>query len=185
MAVSGIISVSGKPGLYKVISQTKNGLIAESLIDAKRMPVYASQKVSALEEISIYTYEDDIPLTEVFDKLYEKTAGKKALDHKSDPEELRTFLASVVENFDQERVYNSDLKKLFQWFNLLVDKGLLKPEEKEKEKGEGEAKEKPKAKKAPAATKTKKAAVQKKPTPKASGAKAQAKSTPRKVGGGK
>jgi hypothetical protein len=187
MAVSGIISVSGKPGLYKVISQTKNGLIAESLIDAKRIPVYASQKVSALEEISIYTYEDDIPLTEVFEKIYEKTGGKPALDHKSDAKDLRTFLAEVIENFDQERVYNSDLKKLFQWFNLLIDKGLLTPEKKEDEADD--KKTAIKGKKATAkkttTTKPKKATTMKKPTPKASAAKSQAKSTPRKVGGGK
>ena len=188
MSVSGIISVAGKPGLYKIVTQTKNGLIAESLTDSKRMPVYASQKVSALEEISIYTYEDDIPLPEVLEKIYAKTGGKEAIDHQADPAKLREFLASTIENFDQERVYNSDLKKLFQWFNILVKNDLLKPEKKEKEeKDTGDTKKaagKPAAKKATTAKKSPKPTV-KKAVPKSSAAKGAAKPTPRKVGGGK
>lgn len=185
MNLESIISITGKGGLYKVLSQTKNGLIVESIEDGKRLPVYASEKVSALTDISIYTNDGDMPLHEVYEKIYKKTVGKAAVDHKAKPEELRSFLESVVKNFDQERVYNSDLKKLFQWFNLLVEKGLLVPEKKEaKPKKEGADEKDATTKKAPA----KKAVTAKKPTaknttPKTSGAKGGAKAaTPSKKG---
>lgn len=131
MDITSIISITGKPGLHKIVSQTKNGLIAESIEDGKRFPVYASEKVSAIEDISIYTTSDDMPLTEVYKKMLEKTNGKAAIDHKSSPAELKNYLKEVVD-FDEERVYNSDLKKLFQWFNILVNKGLLKETKEEK-----------------------------------------------------
>lgn len=151
MSLETIISITGKPGLYQIVSQIKNGLIVESITEKKRMPVYASDKVSSLNDISIYTYSGDLPLKEVYDKMAKHTDGKVAPDHKSSPEELRSFLEAVIEDFDQERVYNSDLKKLFQWFNILVEHDLLKEEKKEEVKEEKE--EKPKKKKAPAAEK--------------------------------
>jgi len=114
MSLQSIISITGKPGLFKVITQTKNGLVVESLMDQKRTPVHATEKVSALEDISIYTYSDDMPLVEVYTKMYEKTGGKETISHKSKPEELRSYLQSVVEDFDQERVYNSDLLNIWQ-----------------------------------------------------------------------
>ncbi|MCB9361128.1 MAG: DUF5606 domain-containing protein [Flavobacteriales bacterium] len=174
MNLKSIISITGKPGLYSVVSQTKNGLIVESVGEGKRLPVYASDKVSALEDISIYTMKEDMPLSEVYTKVFESTKGKEAIDHKSKPEELRAYLGKIID-FDQERVYNSDLKKLFQWFNLLVKADLLKPEEKEEKKAEKKA-----AKKAPA----KKAAAKKTTTAKKPAAKtASAKATPKKAGG--
>lgn len=178
MALETIISITGKPGLYKILSQIKNGLIVESLTDNKRMPVYASEKVSALNDISIYTYTADIPLKEVYEKMFEKTGGKEAISHKSKPEELRSFLEQVVEDFDQDRVYNSDLKKLFQWFNLLVVNGILVDTKEEEEKPKKETTKKTAAKK-PAAKKP----VAKKTAPKTSGAKGGAKAaTPSKKG---
>lgn len=133
MNLSGILSIAGYPGLFKMVSQMKGGLVVESLLDGKRMPAYATQKILALEDISIYTDEDDVPLAEIFGLLFKKTGGKVALDPKKDSvKELGDFLASVLPNYDRERVFNSDLKKLFQWFNLLVEKGLLKPKEEEK-----------------------------------------------------
>ncbi len=172
MNLKSIISVTGKPGLFKVVSQTKNGLIVESITDKKRLPVYSSDKVSALEDISIYTTDGDVLLSEVYDKIFDKTEGKKAIDHKSSPEKLRNYLQEIVANFDQERVYNSDLKKLFQWFNALIDADLLKP-----------AKEKKETKPKVAKPKTTKKPVAKKTTPKTSGAKGGAKTaTPSKKG---
>ena len=165
MNLESIISITGKPGLYKVVSQTKNGLIVEAIADGKRTPVHATEKVSALTDISIYTYEGDIPLLDIYEKLYKHTGGKAAVNHKAKPEELRAAMKEVVEDFDQERVYNSDLKKLFQWFNALVAADLLKPVKKEAEK-KASAKKAPVKKAAP-----KKKAVAKKPTPKTSGAK--------------
>ena len=139
----------------------KTGLVVESLLDGKRMPAYTSQKMLALEDISIYTDADDVPLGEVFGLLLKKTAGKAALDpKKASLKELSDFLASVLPNYDKERVYNSDLKKLFVWFNLLAEKGLLKEKEAKKEvKAEKPAKEK-------ATTKTAKSEKAETPKPK-------------------
>ena len=133
MNLKSIISVTGKPGLYKIVSQTKNGFVVESLVDSKKVPVYASDKVSALEDISIYTTTEDMPLIEVYAKLYESTKGAEAIDHNAKPDELRVFLAKVAP-FDQERVYNSDLKKLFLWFNILVKSDFIKNQEAEEKK---------------------------------------------------
>ena len=182
MNLQSIISITGKPGLFKVITQTKNGLIVESIIDKRRMPVYSSEKVSPLEDISIYTNEGDLPLAEVYEKFYKKTAGKKTIDHKSDPEKLRSYLKELVTDYDEDRVYNSDLKKMFQWFNILIDADLLKPEKKEESKKDKDADAKPATK--TKAKSTKKAAPKaKKPTPKTSGAKGGAKTaTPSKKG---
>ncbi|MBL4669318.1 MAG: DUF5606 domain-containing protein [Flavobacteriales bacterium] len=152
MNLESIISVTGKPGLYKVISQIKNGLIVESLLEKKRMPIHATDKVSALSDISIYTNDGDMPLSEIYEVIYKKTGGKAAVSHKEKPEEIRTYMKEVMPNYDEDRVYNSDLKKLFQWFNLLAENGLLIPEKEEK----GDKKEKTKA-----ATKSKKTAPKK------------------------
>ncbi|MDF1673015.1 MAG: DUF5606 domain-containing protein [Vicingaceae bacterium] len=178
MALETIISITGKPGLYKILSQIKNGLIVESLVDKKRLPVYASEKVSALNDISIYTYTSDVPLKEVYEKLFEKTGGKEAINHKAKPEELRAYLKEVIEDFDEERVYHSDLKKLFQWFNLLVSNGILIDAKKEETVAKKATAKKPAAKKAPA-----KKPVAKKSAPKTSGAKGGGKTaTPSKKG---
>lgn len=133
MSLSGIISVSGLPGLHKILSHTKNGLIVESLEDEKRRPIYASQKVSALEDISIYTTKDDVPLIDVFKLMLAKEKGKAALDHKKPSDELRAYLSDILKDIDHDKVYNSDIAKVFQWYNILVDKDLLKEDEKEKE----------------------------------------------------
>jgi hypothetical protein len=132
MDLSGILAIAGYPGLYKMVGQMKSGLLVESLIDGKRMPAYATHKILALEDISIYTEEDDVPLAEVFGLLAEKNSGKPSLNpKKSKVEELQEALAEALPDYDRERVYTSDLKKLFQWYNLLAEKGLLKEEEKE------------------------------------------------------
>lgn len=120
-----ILSVSGKPGLYKLISQGKNMFIAESLIDKKRIPVYARDKVVSLGDIAIYTDEDDIPLIDVFKLIKEKEAGKEIEYSPSiQPAELRTYLESVLPNFDKDRVYPTDIKKLMAWYNLLIKNGI-------------------------------------------------------------
>ena len=151
MNLESIISVTGKPGLYKVLSQIKNGLIVESLVDGKRTPIHATDKVSALSDISIYTNDGDMPLEEIYEVIFKKTGGKSAVDHKAKPEELKKFMADVVPNYDADRVYNSDLKKMFQWFNVLAEKGLLVPAKAEKgdKKGAAKTEAKPKKKVAP------------------------------------
>lgn len=125
MNLKGIVSISGRPGVFKIISQGKNSAIVESLLDQKRSPIFASEKMSAIEEISIYTLDEDIKLTIVFEKLLAKHAGKESISHKADEAELRANFSDLLPNYDIERVYLSDIKKVFQWYNLLVNKGLL------------------------------------------------------------
>lgn len=173
MDLTGIISISGKPGLYKIVSQTRGGLIVESLQDAKRTAVHGSERVSSLEDISIYTYEEDLLLSEVFAKMLKASDSKEVLSHKSKTEELKEFLLSVLPNYDQERVYTSDIKKLIQWYNILIKKGLLKAEENTKEKKETKKKSVKEGEKKPKTT-AKKTAPKKqgaKPTKKASNSK--------------
>jgi hypothetical protein len=155
MDLSKILAIGGYPGLFKMVSQMKTGIVVESIVDGKRMAAYTTQKILALEDISIYTDADDVPLGEVFGLLFKKTSGKAGPDaQKASIKELSEFLASVLPNYDKARVYNSDLKKLFVWFNLLAEKGLLKEKEvKKEEKPEKPAKEKAAAK----ATKAEKA----------------------------
>ncbi|XOV68324.1 MAG: DUF5606 domain-containing protein [Fluviicola sp.] len=125
MDLSGIISISGRPGLYKVIAQGKNNIIVESLMDKKRFPAYSSDRISALEDISIYTIDDDKPLKEIFADIYEKQEGKEGPSHKSDIGELTAYFTDILPDYDEERVYASDIKKLFQWYNLLLKSGAL------------------------------------------------------------
>lgn len=129
MNLTGIISISGKPGLFKIVAQGKNNIIVESLIDSKKSPAYSTDRISALEDISIYTYEEDIPLKDVFGALYEKEDGKKTISHKESLNKLTAYLLEVLPNYDEDRVYPSDIKKLFQWYNLLHDAGVLNLEE--------------------------------------------------------
>ena len=124
MEFSKIISVTGKPGLFQVISQSKNAIIAESLTDKKRLAINATQNVSLLENIAIYTYEEDMPLLNVFKAISEKTEGEKALSHKESGNKLTSFFTEVLPNYDDERVYTSNIKKVIQWFNLLIESGF-------------------------------------------------------------
>jgi len=135
MNLSGIISISGQSGLFKIISQTKTGIIVEPLGGGRRFPVHGAQRVSSLEDISIYTLEEDIPLAEVFDAIFKTLKGKEAISPKSSADELRSFMEECLPNYDEERVYNSDIKKVAQWYNLLLSEGLFEQkEEKKKEK---------------------------------------------------
>lgn len=131
-----ILSVTGKPGLFKLISSGKNMVIVESLIDKKRMPIYARDKVVSLGDIAMYTDNDEVPLREVLIAMKKKENGVKAtIAPTSKPEELKAYLAEVLPDFDRERVYNTDIKKLINWYNLLIDSEIdfEKQEEEEKE----------------------------------------------------
>ncbi|WP_300791880.1 DUF5606 domain-containing protein [uncultured Bacteroides sp.] len=121
-----ILAISGKPGLYKLISQGKNMLIVESVADRKRMPIYASDKVISLGDIAMYTDADEVPLSVVLEAVKTKEEGKEAsLDYKkASAEELGEFMAAVLPNYDRGRVHLSDIKKLIQWYNLLVSNGV-------------------------------------------------------------
>lgn len=119
-----ILSISGKPGLYELVSQGKNMLIVESLSEKKRLPAYANEKIISLADIAIFTDEDEVPLKTVFNSIKTKESGKEAsISPKSKPEELREYFATILPNFDRNRVYPSDIKKVITWYNLLVAAG--------------------------------------------------------------
>jgi hypothetical protein len=132
-----ILSVSGKPGLYKLISQGKNMFIAESLIDKKRIPVYSSDKVVSLGDIAIYTDNEEVPLANIFNTIKAKESGEKInQDPSAKPDELRNYFAEILPNFDRERVYPSDIKKMINWYNILINAGITLFEEEEEEEEE-------------------------------------------------
>lgn len=125
--IKRIVSISGKPGLYKLVSQGKNMLIVESLANGKRVPAYAHDKVISLGDVAIYTEGEDMPLAEVLEKIYNYTGGK-AVDVKSfaDDDAIRTYMGEILPEFDHERVYTNDIKKLFSWYNTLISAGITK-----------------------------------------------------------
>jgi len=120
MTLEKIVAITGKPGLYEIVSQTKGGLLVQSLIDKKRIPVNAMQNVSVLNDIAIYTYEDEMPLRDVLKNIAEKLDNKEALSHKESNDKLKAFFSDVLPNYDEERVYTSNIKKVVQWYNVLA-----------------------------------------------------------------
>lgn len=125
MDLSKILSISGKPGLYLILSQTKTGALVESLIDKKRFPVFINEKINTLSDISIFTTDEDVLLKDVLHAIYKKENGGPCIDSKSDPKELKAYMLEILPNFDQDRVYASDMKKLFSWYNLLQKENIL------------------------------------------------------------
>lgn len=120
-----ILSISGKPGLFKLISQSKNMFIVESLIDGKRKPSYSNEKVISLEDVAIFTDDGEVRLGNVFNLIKEKENGAKAsVDPKANPQVLRDYFATVLPNFDRDRVYPTDIKKMIVWYNLLIENGF-------------------------------------------------------------
>lgn len=124
MKLDKVLSISGKPGLYELKAQTRGGVLAESFIDGKKIPVSMRNNVSILSEIAIYTYTEEIPLREVFQKIYEKEEGKPSIDHKSSKKSLTDYFSEVLPEYDEDRVYPSDIKKIIQWYNLLIAKDI-------------------------------------------------------------
>ncbi len=136
MNLKDILSISGFSGLYKYISQGRQGIIVESFTDKKRTCIYTTHKVTTLEDIAIFTSDKEVPLAEIFKKIFEKENGKEAINHKSSDEELKNYMAGILPDYDRERVYVSDIKKVVTWYNILHKHDLLKfddEEEKEKE----------------------------------------------------
>ncbi len=123
--LSTILSISGKPGLYKKVAQAKNGVIVESLTDGKRFQAFAHDKVSSLDDISIFTESDDKSLKEILQKIREITDNGQAPDPKSDNQKLKEFFEKVMPDYDRERVYVSHIKKIYLWYNLLLEKNML------------------------------------------------------------
>lgn len=124
MEFNKIIAVTGKPGLFEVMSQTKTGIIVRSLVDNKRSPILSTHNVSLLENIAIFTYEEEVPLLTVFKSIFEKEAGKEALSHKESSAKLTAYFSEILPEFDKERVYTSNIKKIIQWYNALIVAGF-------------------------------------------------------------
>lgn len=139
MNLNKILAISGKPGLYHLESQTRTGFLATSLLDGKRISVGIRSNVSLLSEIAIYTLETEVPLREVFKNIKEKeNNGKTSISHKSDDVALEEYFFSVLPNYDENRVYVSDIKKVIQWYNLLLEKGYLEQTSEEENVSEKE-----------------------------------------------
>ncbi|MBU4538635.1 MAG: DUF5606 domain-containing protein [Weeksellaceae bacterium] len=188
MQLEKIISISGKPGLYKLISQLKSGFIIEDVLTKKKVSIGNTSQVSLLDNIAMFTFDKEVPLFEVFENVAKNNDYKETISHKSSDAELRAFMTESLPDYDTERVYVSDIKKLAQWYNILNKAGYITPEsfvkaevpaEEKTEEQPAEITEKKAAKKA--APKTEKAAA---PKVKAStsSAKAAPKSTHRKMG---
>ncbi len=125
MKLQGILSIAGKPGLYKIIGQTKSGVLVERLGESKRFPVPGSTRMSALEDIAIFTYDEEVPLKNVMEIIFKKEEGKDCISHKESSDKLKTYFESILPDYDQDRVYISDLKKVFSWYNLLNEAGYV------------------------------------------------------------
>jgi len=126
MSLDKIMSISGKPGLYKVLTQTRTGAIVESLLDKKRINVTIHSNVSVLSEIAIYTIHEEKPLAEIFQSINEKENGQQtSVSHKDSKDALEEYFFNVLPDYDEDRVYVSDIKKVIQWYNLLQKNALL------------------------------------------------------------
>lgn len=140
MTLDKILSIGGKPGLYKLVTQTRGGFVAESLLDKKRITVSMRSNISVLSEIAIYTLEEELPLREVFRKVQEKEdGGKTSIGHKDDKLKLEEYFFEILPNYDEDRVYASDIKKVIQWYNILHDNGITDFSDKKAKDAEGES----------------------------------------------
>ena len=129
--LTGIIAISGQPGLFKVVAQSKNGIIVEGLADKKRTSVSSTAKVSSLEDISMFTTGEDKPVAEIMKAVYDKEKGGLSIDSKADDKAITSYFESVLPDYDKERVYTSNMRKLFNWYNNLQTSGNLKIKETE------------------------------------------------------
>ena len=129
MTLDKILAIAGKPGLFALKIQTRTGFVAESLIDGKKITVGLKSNVSLLSEISVYTYSEEKPLTEIMRTIAIKEENGPAISHKEDNSKLIAYFIEVLPDYDQERVYPSDIKKIVNWYNMLQAKGLVSKEE--------------------------------------------------------
>ena len=170
MKISDVLAISGKPGLFKILASSSKNLVVESMLDGKRSSIPGSLRVSSLSDITMYTINEDVPLREIIKSMYDKNKGKAAISHNASPQEVKDFVDSVVDDLDHDRVYASDLRKLVQWYNLLISqKALPFEEEEDKEDGKSDDKKAPSKKKPTAKNKqasSKKPLAKKAPTKK-------------------
>ncbi|PZD78235.1 DUF5606 domain-containing protein [Mesonia sp. K7] len=132
MSFDKILSISGKPGLYEIKAQTKGGFIAQKIDDKKKLNVNLRHNVSMLSEIAMYTYTEEVPLREVFQKIADKENGGETISHKESKAKLESYFQEVLPEYDEDRVYASDIKKVVQWYNMLVKSGINNFAEEEK-----------------------------------------------------
>ena len=137
MDLSKVLSITGKGGLFKLVSKAKTSFIVESFADGKRFPAFSSDGVAVLENISIFTNDGDVPLLKVFQSIYKKENGGKAPDILQDGEKLKAYFAEILPDYDRDRVYVSNMKKVLAWYNILLENNLVDDKE---EPAEGEEK---------------------------------------------
>ena len=187
MTLEKIISISGKPGLFKLVSQLRNGFIIEDVISKKKVSIGNSSQVSLLDNIAMFTFDKEVPLFEVFENVAKANKYGETISHKSSDAELKEFMETALPNYDTDRVYVSDMKKLAQWYNILhkagyiTEESFVKPEAPAEEEVKEEKAEKKTAAKKEAAPKAEKA-VAPKAKASTSAAKSAPKSTHRKQG---
>lgn len=140
MDLSKILAISGKPGLFELVGQSKNNSVVQDLISLKKTTISARYKVSILGNITVFTTDEDVSLEEILGTINKKENGKPCISHKEDPEDLRLYFESVLPNFDKSKVYLSDIKKIVQWYNIFQEAGRL-DDEKEVAKTEKQPKE--------------------------------------------
>jgi hypothetical protein len=138
MSFQKILAISGKPGLYELKVQTRSGFVAEALLDGKKITVGLRSNVSLLSEIAVFTYNEEVKLIEIFKTIAAKENGEPTISHKESDDKLRSYFREILPEFDEDRVYTSDIKKIFNWYNILQPKGYvsveaLNTEEKEEE----------------------------------------------------
>lgn len=133
MSLEKVLSISSKPGLYELKAQTRSGFVAQSLESGKKIAVNLQHDVSMLSEITVYTQVDEMPLAEIFEKIYAEEDGKKTIDHKKPKDQLVAHFKEIIPEYDENRVYGSDIKKMFQWYNILIDNGFESFSKEEKE----------------------------------------------------
>ncbi len=136
MDLSKILSISGKPGLYKHIAQSKTGIIIESITDKKRSSAFATEQISSLSDISIFTTDEDVKLENVLKNIFDKEEGKETISPKSSSQDLKAYFKEVLPEYDQDRVYVSDIKKVLKWYNILSENNILEFKEKKEENKE-------------------------------------------------
>ena len=172
MKITDILAVAGKPGLYQVLASGSASIVVESMVDGKRSSVPGTARVSNLADITMYTHDDDVPLLDILNRMHDVQKGAEGPSHKDAAQTIRDFVDGIVPELDHDRVYQSDLKKLVQWYNLLVSKGafpLEAPEKPEEAPAEEAPKKEAKAEKKPA-----KKAAAKKPAAKKAAKKKEA-----------
>jgi hypothetical protein len=138
MVLKDILAIGGEPGLFRFIAQGNNAIIVEHLETKKRTAAHGTAKVSSLEDIAIFTDEEEVPLSKVFDNIFDKEDGGPAIDHKSGPGELKSYFEEILPDYDRDRVYTSDIKKMIQWYNILQALEMLVKEDAEDEENNKE-----------------------------------------------